>query len=277
VFSRAIQTIRDGVLSLAYPQECRICNQPVQSWNYGVVCSVCWDNPAITRLFSSKAGCIKCHTPLPINQSSSFSDKSSNDPEPTEKNALTLTTGESACGQCEHMPFTFARACGVYTGALEANVLFLKSQPHVCRRLREILLQTFAANAEYLSSDVVMPVPLHINRKLERGFNQAELLATIIASHFRLRLDRNTLKRRQNTERHRAGMDAFERRKSVKQAFQITKTKSLQNTSVLLIDDVFTTGSTLCAATQILLEAGATQVQILTIAKVIEVRNRNAM
>ena len=166
------------------------------------------------------------------------------------------------------MPFTFARACGAYAGALEANILFLKSQPHICPRLRQILLQTFTTNTKYLLSDLVMPVPLHITRKLERGFNQAELPARLLTSHFNMQFDNHILKRTQNTERHRAGMDAFERMKSVKGIFQVTRTHELQNASVLLVDDVFTTGSTLCAAAQALLEAGAAQVQILTIAKV---------
>jgi ComF family protein len=168
------------------------------------------------------------------------------------------------------MPFTYARACGAYAGALETNVLFLKSQPHVCRRLREILRQTYAANLPYVSSDMVMPVPLHPTRRRQRGFNQAELLARVLASHFDLRFDAATLRRSKNTERHRAGMDAFDRMKSVEGAFQVTDADAIQNASVLLIDDVFTTGSTICAAAKTLLEAGAAQVQVLTLAKVTE-------
>jgi ComF family protein len=168
------------------------------------------------------------------------------------------------------MPFTHARACGAYAGTLEANVLFLKSQPHVCRRLRDILRQTFAANLAYLSSDLVMPVPLHLRRRLERGFNQAELIAGVIAAHFDLRLDAATLVRSKNTERHRAGMDALDRKKSVEGAFRVIDADAIESASVLLVDDVFTTGSTICAAAKTLLAAGAAQVQILTLAKVTE-------
>lgn len=119
-----------------------------------------------------------------------------------------------------------------------------------------------------------MPVPLHVRRKLERGFNQAELIARVIASHFDLRLDVATLARSKITERHRAGMDAFDRLKSVEGAFQVTGAPAIRNASVLLVDDVFTTGSTICAAAKTLLEAGAKQVQILTISKVTDVANR---
>jgi competence protein ComFC len=281
VFKRAIQTLRDGVLSLAYPQDCRICSQPVESWNEGVVCAACWDNANLTRLFNSPLHCIKCHMPLPASQSFSSSNTSSSHPKPVAQSPLTpfanFITKERTCGQCLEMPFTFARACGVYAGALEANVLFIKSHPYICRRLREILVQIFAANAKYLLSDVVMPVPLHNTRKLERGFNQAEVLARLIASHFNMQLDNTTLKRNQHTERHRAGMDAFDRMKSVKGVFQVKTAPGRQNASVLLIDDVFTTGSTLCAATQTLLDAGARQVQVFTIAKVTQVQNHSSL
>jgi ComF family protein len=151
---------------------------------------------------------------------------------------------------------------------LEANLLFLKSQPHICRRLREILLQTFATNQQILASDLLIPVPLHTARRLERGFNQAELLAKIIASHFHLKLNTKALVRAKNTERHRAGMDSLDRMKSVERAFQITDAGSIRNLSVLLIDDLFTTGSTISAAAKTLLKAGATQVKVFTLAKV---------
>jgi competence protein ComFC len=280
VLTRAIHNLRDGFLSLAYPQECRICSRAVESWGDGVICSVCWGEPSITRLFIGQACCLKCNAPLPKPQSFPALAKPSDNLEQIEKTAVSraaaasIIANEPDCGQCNTMPFTFARACGAYAGGLAANVLFLKTQPHVCRRLRDLLQQTFAANRKHLLSDVVMPVPLHPARKLERGFNQAELIARVIASHFDLRLDVATLKRAKNTERHRAGMDAIDRRKSVERAFQVARAEAIQQATVLLIDDVFTTGSTICAAAKTLLAAGAAQVRILTIAKVTGVVNR---
>lgn len=268
----ALQTLRDGILSLTYPQECRICNQPVDSFNDGIVCSACWNNPLVTRLFDNQANCLKCQLPLAPRQSfptpykaQSPVQAAGDNPRPQAPAAETI---QGFCRQCESMPFTFARACGAYAGALEANVLFLKSRPHICRRMREIFLHAFAANRSVLSSDVVIPVPLHARRRQERGFNQAELLAALIARHFDLRLDVESLQRTKPTERHRAGMDAFERRQSVRGAFQVAHPGALQNDSVLLLDDVFTTGSTICAATQTLLAAGVAQVQVLTLARV---------
>ena len=168
------------------------------------------------------------------------------------------------------MPFACARACGAYAGALEANVLFLKSQPHLCRRLRHIVWRTYSANRNVLESDVLMPVPLHAARKRERGFNQAELIARALAADGHIQLDTRSLMRAKNTERHRAGMDEVDRAKSVERAFKVVRPERLKNRSVLLIDDVFTTGHTLGAAAQTLLDAGAARVRVLTIARVVK-------
>ena len=115
-----------------------------------------------------------------------------------------------------------------------------------------------------------MPVPLHAARKQERGFNQAELIAKTIAAGFHIHLDTGALIRAKNTERHRAGLDEVDRAKSVEQAFKVIRPELLKNLSVLLIDDVFTTGQTVNAAARALLAAGAAQVKVLTIARVVK-------
>ncbi len=120
---RALSKTRDGLLSLAYPQQCRLCGNPVESWDDGVVCRECWEDPSITSLFLDRAACRKCGAPFET-PSDAPAHESSN---------------ERLCGGCAHLPFSFARACGAYAGALEASILFLKSEPHICPRLRRIL------------------------------------------------------------------------------------------------------------------------------------------
>jgi ComF family protein len=268
----AIQRLRDGVLSLTYPQECRICHQPVESWNDGIVCSACWNNPRITRLFDGQPACGKCQMPLPPRQNFSPIEPPPAQIEAPASSSRNLSPASASdrdfCGQCAAMPFTFARACGAYGGALEANVLFLKTRPHLCPRLRYLLLRTCAASQPYLSSQRVIPVPLHPSRREERGFNQAEVVARFIARQFHLPLDTASLRRTQNTRQHRAGMDNFDRRHSLRGAFQALASESLQAASVLLVDDVFTTGSTICAATEALLAAGVARVQVFTLVRV---------
>jgi ComF family protein len=252
VLPRALRNIRNGLLGLAYPQECRVCGGAVESWDDGVACAQCWDDPGLTKILSGCV-CAKCGAPVT----------------PAIRNAQSPppTVGR-LCGVCSSAPFTAARACGVYSGALEASILFLKVTPHICPRLRAIINRTFSEHHIALRSDVVMPVPLHRLRQKQRGFNQAAIIARLISREFGLRFDDRSLMRIKPTERHRAGMDANDRSKSVERAFEVKRSPLIEGASVLLVDDVYTTGSTISAAAQSLIDAGVQQVSVLTIARV---------
>jgi ComF family protein len=270
VFSRAMQSLRDGLLSLSYPQPCRVCAEFVESWNDGVICAVCWQDPSVTSLFIHKEICWKCGVPLPAVQkfAQSLNPESPLPTKTAPQSKSQVVPEMRQCGRCRELPFAVARACGVYAGSLEANVRFLKSHPHLCRRLRDLIRQAVSANSDVLISDVVMPVPLHPRRKAERGFNQAELIASWIAAEFDLALDTDVLGRSKNTERHRAGLDAIDRARSVERAFAIKDDRQIRNHTVLLVDDVFTTGSTVSAAADCLRQAGASRIAVFTIARV---------
>lgn len=249
---RALRNIRDGLLGLAYPQECRVCRSAVESWDDGVACAVCWDDPTLTKVLTGFV-CAKCGAPVA----------------PRITTAECPATGAGRlCGMCSSAPFTAARACGVYSGAFEASILSLKITPHICPRLRAIIIRTFSEHHLALRADVVVPVPLHRLRERQRGFNQAAIIARLVSREFGLRLDDRSLKRIKHTERHRAGMDANDRASSVERAFEVTRPGLIDGASVLLVDDVYTTGSTICAASQALIDAGAQRVNVLTIARV---------
>ena len=110
--------------------------------------------------------------------------------------------------------------------------------------------------------DCLVPVPLHYDRQWTRGFNQAEVLARLIGA--RLGLPVNTeLKRGVNT-RKQARLRVSQRHENVKNAFY-TKA-SYQGMRILIVDDVLTTGSTVCACAKALRKAGATDVAALTVA-----------
>jgi ComF family protein len=250
---RALRNIRDGLLSLAYPEQCRVCGGAVESWDDGVACAECWDDANVTDLLNGSL-CSKCGVPMSRTRVAA--------PPPTRDADARL------CGMCATLPFTSARACGAYSGALEANVLFLKVTPHICPRLRAIIFRTLSDHRQALASQAVMPVPLHRLRERQRGFNQAAIIAKLISREFDLHLDDRSLLRTKPTERHRAGMDAAERARSVERAFEVARPRLIQGISVLLVDDVYTTGSTICAASRSLVEAGARQVTVLTIARV---------
>lgn len=253
MLQHALRTVRDGLLGLAFPEQCRVCGLAIESWDEGVACAACWNDPNVTKLIRG-AVCARCGVPM----SRSNAGAQSSHPEAASR----------PCGACSALPFAAARASGVYSGALEANILFLKSNPHICPRLRSLIARTFSEHRDALASEVVVPVPLHRLREKERGFNQAAIIGRVISRAVNLQFDDHSLVRMKPTERHRAGMDATDRSKSVEKAFAVSGHRLITGAKVLLVDDVYTTGSTICAAAGALLEAGARQVNVLTIARV---------
>ena len=112
-----------------------------------------------------------------------------------------------------------------------------------------------------------MPVPLHRERQKLRGFNQASVIAHALSAKVSLPVDEVSLVRVEHTERHRAGMDARDRRESVETAFAVAHPALIAGERILLIDDVFTTGSTVSACASALFAAGAEKVFVLTLAR----------
>jgi ComF family protein len=149
---------------------------------------------------------------------------------------------------------------------LRASILELKREPHVATRLARLMFGT-QRREPLNSANLIIPVPLHPERERERGFNQALLLARELARLSGRTLDQHSVVRRIHTERHRAGMDAKARRKSVAEAFAVRHSKLITGQRVLLVDDVFTTGATVSACAEALKNAGAEEVFVLTVAR----------
>lgn len=237
--------LHDAVLALVFPQACSICGSSVESRADGVACRSCWSD---TRtLTGDETICWKCG----VEASGRV---------PDEKHR------EVFCRRCDEHAFTAARACGVYEGALRASVLSLKRQPFVGTRLARLMLVT-QQREPLASATRIIPVPLHPLRERERGFNQATELGRALAALTELPLDEWSLVRALHTERHRAGMDARSRRESVESAFEVKRHRLINGESILLIDDVFTTGSTVSACAKALIDSGAKEVFVLTVAR----------
>ena len=240
-----IDSLYDATLALLYPQACEVCGAGVEARADGLVCAACWRE---TRIFNEDDMlCWKCGAPGEATIS-------------PEKRM------DVRCRRCEQDAYEAARACGVYQGALRAAVLALKREPHVASRIAQLLWET--QRREPLSTATrIVPVPLHPERQRERGFNQAAILGGALANLTGLPLDECSLVRTRHTERHRAGMDAQARRESVLEAFRVTHPRLIENESILLLDDVLTTGATVSACAAALNTAGARAVFVLTLAR----------
>ncbi|MGH9938476.1 MAG: ComF family protein [Blastocatellia bacterium] len=249
-FDRALRfsaTLRDAAVATLYPSGCRVCGGVIESWRDGAACAKCWreiEQKSLTGDF-----CAKCWTPLPSGASSR------------------IEAADRRCGRCDQFAFGFVRACGPYEGALRETVLRLKLHPHIPARLRDALRRTFAALPESHPIESIIPVPLHPDRRAERGFNQAEVIARELASLSGLRVDLTAVIRVKKTERHRAGMGARERAHSLEKAFRVRAPRLVEGRVALVVDDVMTTGSTAGEIAATLLDGGARAVKILTLAR----------
>ncbi|HKS07927.1 MAG TPA: double zinc ribbon domain-containing protein [Pyrinomonadaceae bacterium] len=236
----------DALLTVAYPQTCLVCGGSVEERQLGVACRSCWDK---TRVFTGaeticwKCGALSLGIDLPAE-----------------------LTQQIRCHRCDAQSFSAARAVGVYENALRASVLSLKRQPHVSSHLINLLVD--AAQREPLNKATrIIPVPLHENRQRERGFNQASVIAVALSKQLQLPLDEATLLRPRASEKYRAGLDPKGRRDTVAGAFEVRYPKLIEGESVLLVDDVFTTGATVNSCAEALLASDACNVFVLTIAR----------
>ncbi len=175
------------------------------------------------------------------------------------------SVGTAPCARCLLRPPPFARVLAPlrFEFPVDAAVRALKYR----RRLGFLPVLAGAMHAALFSArvdcDVVVPVPLHFLRHARRGFNQAERLAARVAGRRRLPLY-NAVERVRATS-PQTGLTASERRHNLKSAFRVSG--ALDGARVLIIDDVYTTGSTVRELARALGSAGAAEVSVLVAAR----------
>lgn len=222
----------DAFLNLFFPVSCVICRSQVYERRWGAVCPDCWSCLATLE----PPFCPQCGEPAP---------------------AI-----EGLCGPCrrgEHA-FDFARSALLFNDTLREIVHHLKYSDRVslAKPLGDILKKCI--DREPFIGERIIPVPLHPARERERGYNQAELIAARLGRPLATRL----LRRRKNTP-SQTGLTRSERRRNLAAAFEITGTVS---GAVIVVDDVYTTGSTMNEIARTLKRAGAERVEVLTVARV---------
>jgi ComF family protein len=176
-------------------------------------------------------------------------------------------------------PFERAVAYGGYTGTLRALIHALKYDGilPVAERLgallAEVILKLEAESDASLGELLVVAVPLHAAKLRQRGFNHAELLARAAVKDLRLRRpDRQLtiaggkLARRRATL-SQAGLSPHQRRANLRGVFFVAQPQLLAGRRILLIDDIYTTGATARACSQVLRRAGAASVWVATVAR----------
>ena len=235
-----LRSFIDPLISIVYPQQCRACGGDVGSVNDGVACGTCW---AETKLFTPDDPlCGRC--------------------------GAVLTEKIEVCSNCVDARFDAAIALGVYEGALAATVVQLKKVPHLPARIAS-LMATRLASANALAEAVIVPIPLSKRRMIERGFNQANIIAQRVSLITGRPVFAHCLIRQSHTPMHRIAMDKKAREATVKNAFAVRAPKLITDRNVVLVDDVLTSGSTASACAHELKKHGAGKVMVLTLARAI--------
>ncbi len=238
------KALQNSLLSVVYPQECTACARPVENFEDGVACGECW---TATRIFSgSEMLCDKC--------GAYFADTAA--PVPV------------LCHKCDDHKYDKAAAIGVYEKALSATIINLKTSPFLPKRLKELIPEA-VERAGFNDADVIVPIPLSRQRQLERGFNQAEIIATVVSRATGVPLDHFSLARSRHTPIHRVAMDNKARELTVQNAFEVARPKLIVGKAILLVDDVFTSGATASNCARVLMKNGARQVNIFTLARAV--------
>ncbi|WP_185829295.1 ComF family protein [Sphingomonas ginkgonis] len=224
------------VLDFSLPARCVACGEIVAE--VGVFCATCW-----TALnFLPAEGCTICGLPL----------------EGTEVDT---------CGACLARPPRIDR--------IRAAVEYGDISRQVAMKLkygRKIAVAR--AMARYMrplltGDDIVLvPVPLHRGRLWKRGFNQAVLIAEALARGTGARVEKQLLRRTRPTPSLR-GLTALQRRKAVAGAFAVRPEHDIAGRTIVLVDDVYTTGSTCSSCARALKKAGAARVELIGWARVL--------
>ena len=243
----AVTGVGRAMLDAVLPPLCLGCNEIDEA--PGALCAACWQGFS----FISAPHCACCGTPF-----------------------VEDLGDEALCAGClvRRPRYHRARAALVYDDQSRRLVLPFKhgDRTDIARACGGWMAR---AGADLLASaDLVAPVPLHWRRLLMRRYNQALLLARIVvrtaAPRHDLHLAPDLLRRRRWTG-SQAGLKAKERRRNVREAFDIHPKwqPHVTGKTVLLVDDVLTTGATVEACTRALERAGAKGVDVLTLARVV--------
>ncbi|HXZ31487.1 MAG TPA: ComF family protein [Terriglobales bacterium] len=247
-----------------FPSDCRLCGNPLLNISRlpvcdeclsamqpicGGLCSICGERLAGLHAISENQGGIRCEL----------------------------------CRRAEP-PYVKAAAYGSYAGGLRELIHLLKYDQvrPAASVLGRMLAEAIADLAPLFGDDqaILVPVPLHARKLRQRWFNQSELIARvavrIVSSEMPLHLKPGVLERCRETQ-SQIGLSRHQRRENMRGAFAVTGCDQIARRTVLLVDDVFTTGTTVSECARVLRRAGASKVFVATVARTLKAEAQHAM
>lgn len=224
-------------ISILYPVRCPVCDKPIGGYKLA-----CCANCQRKLPFIGNCRCFRCGKPV-VSEETEY------------------------CLDCFGKTHSYTQniALWSYDHSVRKAVYRFKYQNRreYAAYFAEELVRRHHRQIRSWNAQVLLPVPVHRSRYKKRGFNQAELLARELAVYLKLPVDTDTVLRVKNTKPQKELNDK-ERQKNLKSAFKINK-NGIKLKKVIIIDDIYTTGTTIDAMAELLLQSGAAEVYSITI------------
>jgi ComF family protein len=238
-----LQRWGDVLLDILFPPACHLCRQPVSGGIPIHICPACRES--LHRVVSPL--CSHCGQPF-----------------------VSSNQEDHRCGDCitSPPPFAVARSAYRYEAGMHDLIHQFKygKRVRLRRPLALLLAEQLTPFVRDAAPDLLLPVPLHVQRLRRRGFNQVVLLADLLSEFWGIPHCRDALRRLRPTG-EQATLDALARARNVRGAFEVARSGEVKGRRILLLDDVYTTGSTVRECARVLRKAGSGEVFVATVAR----------
>jgi ComF family protein len=244
-----LQALLESVFGILFPSDCRLCHTPLDNISRLPVCRECLGAIEPVR----EPQCVVCGDRLASAQ---------------------LLMGDGRCPSCRDSQPGFERAVsfGEYEGELRGLIHLLKYEgvtpaaAPLGRMMAQAIRELLSGRGQV--SPLLIPVPLHKNRRRSRAFNQAELIADAAAKRLSPRLEvASSILLRQRDTISQVGLSRDERMENMRGAFRVADPARVKGRTIIVVDDVMTTGTTLSECARVLQQAGAERVWAVTVAR----------
>ena len=242
--ARGLRRAAQAVGDLAFPARCAFCHCDLESSGDRIqLCDAC--RSQLARPLG--AVCQRCASVIPQ-----------------------VEVDRPDCFTCRKSRLRFMRTICLskYDSELRVSVLRVKHAraEALALALADMLVALRGDDLRLLATEVLIPVPMHWRRRLHAGTNNPELVAERLGRHLGIPVVQRSLVRCRNTPKQ-SGLSPNERISNVRGAFAVRRPNSVTGRRILLVDDVLTTGATCNEATRALLDAGAAEVSVATLAR----------
>ncbi len=232
-----IKTGKKLFLTLLFPNRCPVCDNAV-SIGDGLVCRECRDKWKVIKA----PFCLRCGRPLPVAES-------------------------EYCHDCTCKQHLYLQGRALYKyGDVAKSIYRFKygGRQEYATFFGEKMARELRGFIHGIQPDGLVPVPLSKKRQNRRGYNQAELLARVLGTLFNIPVYNRLVVRKRDTVPQKE-LNALQRQNNLKKAFKIAQ-NDVKLSTIIIIDDIYTTGSTVDALAEVLLQAGTDKIYFVALA-----------